>query len=104
MEEIYKKWKDKYYNKKIVDYSKYFTDDDIQLLHKLEVHINKNKIYTEYEHEGFEMDMIVFYEEAEYIDGTKVPPIRNIDEGGVSREDYKILLDIFYKIATDYEF
>ena len=104
MNEIYENWKEKYYNKQIVDYSKYFTDDDIKLLHKLEVYINKNKIYTEYEHECFEMDMIVFYEDAEYIDGTKVPPTRNIDEVGVSRDDYKRLLDILYKVSIDYEF
>ena len=101
---IYDQWKEKYYKDKIVDYSNYFTDNDIKLLHKLEVYINKNKIYTEYEHECFEMDIIAFYEDAENIDGTKEPPIKNIDKFGVSREDYKRLLDILYQVSIDYEF
>lgn len=104
MRELYENWKEKYYNKKIIDYSKYFTDEDIKLLHKLEVHINKNKIYTEYEHDCFEMDMIVFYEDAEDINGNKLPPEKNIDDYGVTREDYLRLLNILYQIAVDYEF
>lgn len=104
MGELYENWKEKYYNQKIVDYSKYFTDEDIKLLHKLEVHINKNKIYTEYEHDCFEMDMIKFYEDAEDIDGNKLPPEKNIDEVGVTREDYSRILDIMYKISLDYNF
>ena len=35
MNEIYENWKEKYYNKQIVDYSKYFTDDDIKLVEKM---------------------------------------------------------------------
>ena len=93
-----------YYNQQIVDYSKYFTDEDIQLLHKLEVHINKSKIYTEYEHDLFEMKLIEYYEDAEDIDGNKLPPIKNIDDYHVTREDYSRLLDIMYQIAVDYEF
>lgn len=97
-------WEKKYYNDKIVDYSKYFTQEDIELLHKLSVDIDLNKTYTEYEHESFEMDIIKFYEDAEYIDGSKVPPIKNIDDVGVSREDYKRLLDILDKVSSDYNF
>lgn len=100
----YEIWKEKYYNNKIVDYSKYFSDEDIKLLHKLDVHINKNKIYTEYEHDLFEMDMIEFYEDAEYIDGTKVPPTRKLEDVNVTKEEYSRLLDILYKISVDYEF
>ena len=44
MEETLKQWEKKYYEQPVVDYSKYFTNEDIQLLHKLDVHINKNKI------------------------------------------------------------
>lgn len=104
MNKVFEEWKNKYYNKIIVDYSKYFTEEDITLLHKLEVNIELDKIYTEYQHECFEMDIIAFYEDAENIDGTKEPPIKNIDNYGVSREDYKRLLDILYQVSIDYNF
>ena len=104
MNEKYEQWKEKYYNKQIVDYSKYFTDEDIQLLHKLEVHINKSKIYTEYEHDCFDMKLIEYYEDAEDIYGNKLPPEKNIDDFGVTREDYSRILKIMYKISVDYEF
>ena len=50
------------------------------------------------------MDIIAFYEDAENIDGTKEPPIKNIDNYGVSREDYNRLLDILYQVSVDYNF
>lgn len=100
----YELWKEKYYNDKKVDYSKYFTDADIELLHKLGVNIDKEKIYTEHKHDLFEMDIIAFYEDAEDIYGNKLPPEKNIDEVDVTREDYSRLLDILYQVAVDYEF
>ena len=90
-------WKEKYYNDKKVDYSKYFTDADIELLHTLAVN-------TEHGHDLFEMDIVAFYEDAEDICGTTLPPAKNIDEVGVSRDDYSRLLDILYQVAVDYEF
>lgn len=102
--DIYEQWKKKYYKEKIVDYSKYFNDKDIQILHKLEVYINISQIYTEYEHEIFEMKLIEYYEDAEYVDGTKIPPTRNVDNYNVTREDYSRILDIMYKISLDYNF
>ena len=86
--DIYEQWKKKYYKEKIVDYSKYFNDEDIQILHKLEVYININQIYTEHEHGIFEMKLIEYYEDAEDINGNKLPPEKNIDDYGVTREDY----------------
>ena len=98
------KWKKKYYEKQIVDYSKYFSDTDILLLKKLEIDIDLTKIYTEYEHDCFDMKLIEYYEDAEDIYGNKLPPEKNIDDFGVTREDYSRLLDIMYQIAVDYEF
>lgn len=100
----YELWKEKYYNEKKVDYSKYFSDEDITLLHKLGVKIDKTKKYSEHEHDLFEMDIIIFYEDAEDIYENKLPPEKNIDEVGVSKKDYSRLLDILYQIAVDYEF
>lgn len=104
MESVYEQWKKKYYEEKIVEYAKYLSTADIQILKKLEVDINLETVYTEYEHDIFEMKLIEYYEDAENIDGNKLPPIKNIDDYNVSREDYSKLLDIMYQIAVDYEF
>ena len=104
MEETLKQWEKKYYEQPVVDYSKYLSKEDVNLLEKLEVSINLEKIYTEYEHDLFEMKLIEYYEDAEDIDGNKLPPIKNIDDYHVTREDYSRLLDIMYQIAVDYEF
>ena len=104
MDEALEKWKTKYYEQPIVDYSKYLSIEDINLLKKLEVSINLEKVYTEYEHDLFEMKLIEYYEDSEDIDGNKLPPIKNIDDFNVTREDYSRLLYIMYQIAVDYEF
>ena len=104
MEKAYEEWKKKYYEKQIVDYSKYLSEEDINLLKKLEVYIDLGKIYTEHEHGIFEMKLIEYYEDAEDVNGNKLPAEKNIDNYGVTRENYSRLLDIMYQIAVDYEF
>ena len=104
MEKISEEWKHKYYEIQIVDYSKYFSKKDIEVLKKLEVCIDLKKIYTEYEHDIFEMKLIEYYEDAEDIDGNKLPPIKDINDFGVTKDEYSRILDIMYRIAEDYEF
>ena len=104
MEDVYDQWKKKYYEEKKVEYSRYLSIIDIEILKKLEVNIDLEKIYTEYEHDIFEMKLIEYYEDAEDVNGNKLAPIKNIDDYNVSREDYLRLLDIMYQIALDYEF
>lgn len=104
MEKTFEEWKRKYYERPIVDYSKCFSINDIQLLEKLEISINLEKIYTEYEHDVFEMKLIEYYEDAEDIYGNKLSPIKNIDDYDVSRDDYSRILGLMYQIAIDCEF
>lgn len=104
MEKISEEWKHKYYEIQIVDYSKYFSKKDIEVLKKLEVCIDLKKIYTEYEHDIFEMKLIEYYEDAEDIYGNKLSPIKNIDDYDVSRDDYSRILGLMYQIAIDCEF
>lgn len=104
MENEYEQWKKKYYETQKVEYSKYLSKNDIEILKKLEININLETIYTEYEHNVFEMKLIEYYEDAEDINGNKLAPIKNIDDYNVSRKDYSRLLDIMYQIALDYEF
>ena len=50
------------------------------------------------------MELIAYYEDAEYLDGTKVPPEKNVEDYNVSKEDYNRILEIFFNIGVNYEF
>lgn len=69
----FEKWKNKYYGEKIVDFSNFFKKSDIEILEKLEIKVDLTKIYTEYEYDLLDMELISYYEDAEYLDGTKIP-------------------------------
>ena len=98
------KWKKKYYGEKIVNFSNFLKENDIEILEKLGIKIDLTKIYTEYEYDLLDMELIEYYEDAEYIDGTKVPPEKNVEDYNVSKEDYNRILEIFFNIGVHYEF
>ena len=100
----FEKWKKKYYGEKIVDFSKFLTQNDVEVLKKLEIEIDITKIYTEYEYDLLDMELIAYYEDAEYLDGSKVPPEKNVEDYNVSKEDYNRILEIFFNIGVNYEF
>lgn len=87
-----KKWEETYFNKPLIDVSKYFNTNDKQVIEKLKI-ILKNKIYTEYEFECLEMDLIAFYGKKNLIQKLgltyeKVERLWNICDK--IREEYKI--------------
>ena len=88
----------------MVDFAKFLSHDDIELLKKLEIEIDLSKIYTEYEYDVLEMDLIAYYDEAEDIDGNKLPAERKLEDYNVSKENYERILEIFYNIGVKYEF
>lgn len=100
----FKKWKKKYYGEKIVDFSNLKKKSDIEILEKLEIKVDLTKIYTEYEYDLLDMELISYYENAEYLDGTKIPPEKNVEDYKVSKEDYNRIHEIFYNIGVNYEF
>lgn len=85
-----------------IDYSKYLNEKDVELLHKLEIDIDLNKKYTEYEQEIIEDALISFWDGGSDIFGNKLPPSRDLELTGVSREEYNRLYDIIYSIETLY--
>lgn len=100
----FEKWKKKYYGEKIVDFSNFLKKSDIEILEKLEIKVDLTKIYTEYEYDLLDMELISYYEDAEYLDGTKIPPEKNVEDYNVSKEDYNRIHEIFYSIGVNYEF
>ena len=100
----FEKWKKKYYGEKIVDFSKFLKKHDIEVLKKLGIEIDLTKVYTEYEYDLLDMELIAYYEDAEYLDGTKVSPEKNVEDYNVSKEDYNRIHEIFYNIGVNYKF
>lgn len=89
------------YNRHI-DYSKYFNEDDCVLLEKLDVYIDFTQKYTEEENEIFAMNLNKYWDEAEDVDGNRLPPARKLELTGVSRDDFNRLYETFNNIETLY--
>lgn len=85
-----------------IDYSKYLNEKDVELLHKLEIDIDLKKKYTDDEQETIESALIAFWDGGSDIWGNKLPPSRDLELTGVSREEYNRLYDIIYSIETLY--
>jgi hypothetical protein len=96
----FEEWKSKHYNEKIVDLKEYLSAYDIRLIKKLKIEI-KNKIYTEYEFEILQMELLSYYDDENM----------SIEERfvqkqlkGITRKNYNRIVKIFEKIADDIYF
>jgi hypothetical protein len=98
----YKEWLDTYHNKEIVDLKKHFTEEELNIIRKLGIEI-KDKVYTEYEFEILDMDILAYYK---YDDMTKeeLEITKNLEETGVSKEEYEKLLKKMEEINSLYHF
>lgn len=85
-----------------IDYSKYLNENDIELLHKLDIDIDLNKKYTEEEQEIIEDALVEFWDGGSDIFGNILPPERKLELTGVSREEYNRLYDIIYNVEKKY--
>ena len=99
----YLRWKEKYYNRKIVDLKKHLTEYDFELLKKLGIKIDKNKIYTEYEFEILDMELIKFYKDND-MTLKELEMCEDLDSVGVTRDDYDYLIDKISSIKKIYNF
>lgn len=91
-------WEKKYYTKKLVDFSKYLDEKDIEILKKFGCEI-KQELYTEYEFDLLDEVIFLYYREP----GEK-NEMYNIEDIGVSQEEYDRILNKFSQISKDYEF
>lgn len=100
--ELHRKWKEKYFNKELVDLKKYFNEKDFEIISKLRIEI-KDKIYTEYEFELLDGEVIDYYK-SDDMDEEELKMGKNLEETGVSIEEYNQLLDKIHNINIEYNF
>lgn len=93
MEEFnYDEWNERYHNKEIIDIKKHLNDEDIEILHRLGIK-TYDKIYTEYELEVLEMDLLAYYEDLdEELSEEEKQYQKSLDGTNVTRERYNSLL------------
>lgn len=88
----YDEWNERYHNKEIIDIKKHLNDEDIEILHRLGIK-TYDKIYTEYELEVLEMDLLAYYEDLdEELSEQEKQYQKSLDETNVTRERYNSLL------------
>ncbi len=89
--EWYDEWKEKYHNKRFIDFSKYITEKEKQTLKKLNIEI-EDKIYTEYEFNRVELDLYSYHGER-----------KKRESLGVSYREIKRLWDLVNQMSSDYD-
>ena len=88
----YDEWTERYHNKEIIDIKKHLNDEDIEILHRLGIK-TYDKIYTEYELEVLEMDLLAYYEDLdEELSEEEKQYQKSLDGTNVTRERYNSLL------------
>ena len=88
----YDEWNERYHNKEIIDIKKHLNDEDIEILHRLGIK-TYDKIYTEYELEVLEMDLLAYYEDLdEELSEQEKQYKKSLDGTNVTRERYNSLL------------
>lgn len=95
------KWYEKYSTNEIVDLKKHLSQEDFDLIKKLNIEI-KDKVYTEQEFEYLDMDLLAYYI-AEDMDEEELEESKPLPEN-VSREEYNTLLEKISKISIEYNF
>lgn len=81
---------DKYFVRKFINVSEYFTKKDKDVMKKLNINI-EDKLYSEFEFKYIEMDVILYYS-VDWIRKEKSVPYKKI----------KKILDIFGRIEIEY--
>lgn len=99
-----KEWEKKYHEKRFIDLKKYVNDANLDLLKKLGIEI-EDKIYTEYEFDILDENLFEYYIDDDILKTASKEELeltKPLEGTGVSREEYNRLVDLFSKIATDY--
>lgn len=97
----FEEWQNKYHNKEFIDFKKYLDSKDIELLKKLDINI-KDKLYSNYEFDILEGKLLRYYKNEKEMSKEDLELSKSLDNTGVSREDYNVLLEKFNKISDDY--
>ena len=97
-----KNWEEQYYNKKIVELKKHFTDEEVKRIEKL-VGTIENKIYTEYEFDRVELELIDYYKDR-HMNREELKEVKSLKGTGVNREQYNKLMKKMAEISDIYHF
>lgn len=95
----YELWKDRYYNKPVVNLKEYFTDEELEQLRKLGV-IIKDKLYTEHEFELLDNQTIMYYKDDD-MTPDELECCEDLESTGVTREQLNNLLEKIHKINME---
>lgn len=94
-----REWHNNYSKKEIINIYDYFSDYYLKVLKKLGIEI-ENKLYTEKKFDQFNIKLLEYYE----IDkNDKIVQNDTLTKESVLKEDYEEILNIFNKIAKDYD-
>lgn len=96
----YLEWQKKYSNEKTLDIYSYFTEEQLNMLQKLFIKIEK-RLYSEREFFQFEMYLYDAFEKT--IDGKMIQG-KVLKSKNITLEQYKTILDIFHKISLDNDY
>lgn len=97
--ENFKKWHNDYTNKCQIFILKYFSQKEIQILRKLGI-IIKNKLYTQKEFDQINEYLFDYYKTNNQ---DKIIQSEPLKKKKISESDYENILNIFNKIAEDYD-
>lgn len=85
-------WSIHYHKDEKYDLFKIFNEKEIKIIKQLKIQI-QNKIYTEYELDILEMDVLEYYKDEEEDDPEILSYVKELSDVGVSQEDYEKILD-----------
>ena len=99
----YKEWQEKYHTEQVVDIIKYFKEKEIEIFKKLGI-ILENKIYTNYEYDVIEGQLLEYYVNKKDMSKEEIAEVKPLEDTGVKRRQYNKILKKYDKIAIDYGF
>lgn len=94
----YKIWYFLYSNRRIINIYKYLNKNELNILNKLEIKL-EDRLYTKKEFELIDMRLYEYYEVDENDNIIENPLLL---EKSISKNEYEKILNIFNKIAKDY--
>ena len=92
-------FKKKYFENTCINIWKYLDDECVEILKKMGITIEKNRLYTEYQYDMIEVDVLKYYYSEKDSSGE---PKEKISDIGLSEKEYKKIVKVFDKIANDY--
>lgn len=97
----YDKWKEQYYNDKILNLSELFTVENKITLKKLDI-VVENKIYTKHEYEIIKFKILCYYKD-EDDNEIELQYVKSLEEKNVNPEEFNKLINTIEMIFHKYE-